>query len=380
MWPREDDDATFVRWMFESPELCADAFDSRFLAAAPLPRIMELRDSLLANMGGLSEVEIEGGDGRAHFERGVLPVQITRDANGRVAGLFFRAPESVSATVQEAGAAIAALPGSVALLITRDAETLYAHDADSPLAVGSAFKLAVLAAVQRAVESGRGPWRAGWSRVVQLEERWRSLPSGRLQAWEVGTPITVATLAAMMISESDNTATDALIALVGREAVEAEAPARVRPFLTTRELFTIKDPAHADRLARFRAGDEAARRALVASLEGAALPPVASFAAQAPSPDVEWHFTPRELCALLDRTHALPAMRINPGVASPETWREVAFKGGSEAGVLSLSTRVEDAEGHAYCVSAIWNGDGDVALEQLAPLYLTALGALRSGG
>ena len=85
------------------------------------------------------------------------------------------------------------------------------------------------------VEAGR----RAWDEVVRLEEAWKSLPSGLLQGWPEGSPLTLHTLAALMISLSDNTATDALIALLGRERLEAlrkeeergpgEKPAPPRP-------------------------------------------------------------------------------------------------------------------------------------------------------
>ena len=43
-------------------------------------------------------------------------------------------------------------------------------------------------------------------------------------------------------------------------------------------------------------------------------------------------------------------MAINPGVANPADWAHVAHKGGSETGVLNLSTLVTDAQGRKSCV------------------------------
>ena len=84
-------------------------------------------------------------------------------------------------------------------------------------AVGSAFKLAVLAALKDQVAAGA----LAWDDVATLEAGHISLPSGILQAWPVGSPLTIHTLASLMISVSDNTATDALIALLGRDLIES---------------------------------------------------------------------------------------------------------------------------------------------------------------
>ena len=69
-----------------------------------------------------------------------------------------------------------------------------------------------------------------WQDVIELESSYKSVPSGFLQTWPNGSLLTVASLAALAISPSDNTATDSLIYLVGREAIEALTP-RNRPFL-----------------------------------------------------------------------------------------------------------------------------------------------------
>ena len=44
-----------------------------------------------------------------------------------------------------------------------------------------------------------------------------SLPSGITQSWPAGSPVTLQTLATLMISISDNTATDTLVTLERRK-------------------------------------------------------------------------------------------------------------------------------------------------------------------
>jgi beta-lactamase class A len=86
-----------------------------------------------------------------------------------------------------------------------------------------------------------------WADTTTLIETGRSLPAGLLQDWPLGSPITLHTLAAMMISRSDNTAADHLMLTLGRDALEGQLkklpvfePERNRPFLRTSELFKIK--------------------------------------------------------------------------------------------------------------------------------------------
>lgn len=124
-------------------------------------------------------------------------------------------------SLEEALEAFRGLSGRVGLWVERDGRPVLALEEDTPLAVASAFKLLVLAALREEVEAGR----RAWDEVVRLEEAWKSLPSGLLQGWPEGSPLTLHTLAALMISLSDNTATDALIALLGRERLGPSPPA-----------------------------------------------------------------------------------------------------------------------------------------------------------
>jgi hypothetical protein len=87
----------------------------------------------------------------------------------------------------------------------------------------------------------------------------------------------------------------------------------VRPFLTPREAFVLKAPSHAPLLARWRKADLEGRRKLLPEVDAQPLPPWRAPDAPADL-DVEWHFSARELCALMARVEDLPLMTINPGV------------------------------------------------------------------
>ncbi|WP_373047449.1 serine hydrolase [Vulgatibacter sp.] len=76
---------------------------------------------------------------------------------------------------------------------------------------------AVVAELVRATEAGE----RRWDEVVRLAPEAYSLPSVLLQDWPAGAPVTLQTLATLMISRSDNTATDQLVHLLGRERIEA---------------------------------------------------------------------------------------------------------------------------------------------------------------
>jgi hypothetical protein len=349
--------------------LTAARFADSFRAKVSFAEVEALVASLIGKHGPLQGIDKAGEGFTLRFARANLPTSITLDKDGRIISLWFSAAETLG-SVADLAKEIQALPGKTALLVVSNSEDIFAHAAEQPLAVGSAAKLAVLVAVQGAVEQGR----LRWDQVVPLDPAWKSLPSGQLQAWPDGTPLTLATLANLMISVSDNTATDALIRIAGREAVEAVSPANA-PFPTTRELFTLKTADKAPVRAEWVAGDAAARRAILDGIANEPLPLVGAISSSA-THDVEWFFTARELCRLLDQTAALPSVGINPGLASARAWKSVAYKGGSEIGVLNLSTRVVDRDGGVHCVVASWNDDAPLDDERLFAPYRGILNRL----
>jgi len=95
--------------------------------------------------------------------------------------------------------------------------------------------------------------------------------------------------------------------------------------------------------------------------------------------DLEWHYSVRELCALMDRVADLPLMTINAGVADPGAFRRVAYKGGSDSGVVNLTTHVTTRRGTQICFSATVN-DATKPVDESAlfSAYGAVLGALAS--
>jgi len=255
---------------------------------------------------------------------------------------------------------IAALPGKAGVLyapLDGGAPRL-AINADRQFALGSAFKLYVLATLARQVEAGM----RRWDDVVHIDDI-RSLPSGQMQDWPNGAPVTLHTLATMMISISDNTATDQLIHLLGRETIAEEvrasghsASGRMLPLLTTREMFALKaDPARGAAYAAMSEPQQAV--ALEALAQEIAADPASAKAPAFASPtlidSVEWFASPEDLRKLLAQIAALkdPTARgilaVNPSIpaARRADWAYAGYKGGSEPGVLNLTWLLRKKDG-----------------------------------
>jgi beta-lactamase class A len=340
--------------------------------AIPISQVDAAYAQVRALIGEFQSVRAAGSHYAAIFTKGACEGQVSIDAQGRFTSLTI-VPADAQATsgkpvsTAEALAAFRALPGRVSVLITRDDAELGAIDPAEARAAGSTFKLAILAALRADIEAKK----RSWSDVVEVPATLH-VPSGILEGWPDRAPVTLHTLASLMISISDNTATDALLSVVGRSAVEPIAGANI-PFLSTRAAFHLKGNAQAR--AAYGKADAQQRRVLIEQLEKQALPAEESFPTT-PTLDVEWFFSARELCTLMKRVQDLPVMHINPGIAKKADWDKVAYKGGSEHGVLSMTTWLRKGKSES-CVTATVNAEHSVDDHAFVAAYGKAIASLK---
>ncbi len=244
---------------------------------------------------------------------------------------------------------------------------LFGYHDTTPLAIGSSFKLLVTLELCEQISTGQRKW----TDAITLSEAGRSLPAGLLQDWPVGSPVTLHTLAAMMLSRSDNTAADHLMLTLGREALEAQLkkvpiyqPERNRPFLRTSELFKIKLIAPETLTSSYPRLSEVEKRQALRQLEAMPLKEPRLYTKPTHIDQVEWFFTSNDLCQVLDKLRqskeqqrALELLAITrPFDIDDYAWDYLGFKGGAEAGVLNLSLlgklRGKDSW---YAFSFTWN-------------------------
>lgn len=254
---------------------------------------------------------------------------------------------------------------------------------DQPAPIGSIFTLYVLAALGEAVAAGD----VAWDDDIVIRDELRSVPAGALQDEPRGEVVTLHEMAELMISGSDNTATDHLIDLLGRDTVESAMASYGNssldlntPLLDTRELSALKiGPASGLRIT-WLDGDEGERRAIldqISEITPGDLPmdewvdPV--------DPDLlGWFATPRDLCdlaiGLQSLTHSLPEvgeiLAASHG-AMPETRarERMWFKGGSEPGLIA-TWWVTEADGRTRITAgSVVNPDEPIDSEEATRLF-----------
>jgi beta-lactamase class A len=335
------------------------------------------------------------------FEKGFsvsAKLNVSAASPGLIIGLAMGNPVSSSSSLNDIVNELKALPGETSFLVARlndhSLVNVVALNAESELAIGSTFKLYILSELAREVNSNQRKL----TDVVKLDGGFISLPSGTLQTWPVGSPLTLHSLAAFMISISDNTAADQLLRILGRDRVEQvmsetghARPSLNVPFLSTLEMFKLKgEPTHkaAD---EFLALDAAGRRTFLENqIANVKREDAKPYAGGKPSyiDRIEWFASVTDLCRVMNWLRqqtegpklAAPVrdiMTINTGAGlniSRERWSYIGFKGGSEPGVLNLTYLLQSTKGQWYAMALTWNNRQEpVDTGKIVPLIQRAL-------
>ena len=366
--------------LLQGEEIEAEVFDENFRNAVPPAQFRALAAQVRAQQGKPLAVEsivpqnANSATLGIRFEKsiGTINLALENSPPHRIAGLLLTGFEAAGETVSEVLAAVDALPGRQGVLIQKleagNQPPIAALDPDGRYAIASAFKLYILAELDRAVQAGERKW----SDVVTLGPK--SHPSGISQNWPDGSPTTLHTLATLMISISDNSATDTLIRVIGQDRLAAmvraaghHRPDDLRPFLMTRQASALKMPVHADLRTRFLSAGPTERERLLAefdkdltldSLDSRLLTSKPNFIDQ-----LEWFATPRDMVSLLAYLNSnagpetLAILAINPGIGQDASrkWSYFGYKGGSEPGVLSYNFLLRSKAGDSYAISVNWN-------------------------
>lgn len=348
---------TMLRTNHADPSL----FSASFLAEVSAAEVDSVIATIIKTLGPYQSVEFTPTRFIAHFAKGTDDILIHLDTDMKIDGLLFKPPAATAASLDDALRTLRGMLGTVSyVVIQKDRSEIAALNPSLSLAVGSAFKLAVLNGLLDQIRQGR----RHWSDVVPLKPQWKSIPTSVLLDWPNGTPLTLATYAAEMISVSDNTAADALVRIVGPASLRSYTFGN-EPFLTTREMATLKSTVGDDVRPAFSAATTASARAMILRRVDALPAPTVSQLLDKPVLPIEWHYSVRELCRLMSRVAGLPLMSINPGTGDPALFRRIAFKGGSDIGIINLTTMMTTKRDTRICFSATEN-DPAHSVDELA--------------
>lgn len=365
----------------------AESFSADFLARVPESQIHAIFSQLVQYLGKatgshvLSSSGAAGAQVRVTFEQGTATLNLAFSPSppGQITGLRIIETESLAVsrlhTLDAVAAAINALPGRTGFVAADlDARNGVAAAValNTPLAIGSTFKLVVLAELARVINAGE----RHWDDPVKLDGR--ELPAGGFNHLPPGTAVPLHTLAEAMIKVSDNSAADILIHLLGRERIESmQAQAGIRhgalnvPFLTTMEAFKLKGSDGGKLGRRYPAMTPPARRRLLdgelAGTPGSSIGSLFADGRPVMIDHIEWFASPADLVRVMawfyqqrrtpGGSEALRILAINPGpaVGMSKRFLYLGYKGGSEPGVISMTLLLGGKAGKWRVISASWN-------------------------
>ncbi len=300
-----------------------------------------------------------------------VSISITEKPPHRIDGLFLKPPVKSSADLTTILGDLKKLPGSTSFFAKNltTGKIIAESDTSLYLPTGSSFKLWILGELARSVVAGEHRW----DEVVLLDSNRYSLPSGVMQSWPHGAPVTLHTLASEMISISDNTATDLLLYYLGQQNVERMVavmghtkPEMNVPFLSTRQLFVLKFSDSARRAQTYLSLDVPQRRTMLENIMTTVPLSDVHYIDTTVLPDkLEWFARTPDLVRTMDwlrktseNPKAAPVrgiLSINPGVdVNTTTWKFVGYKGGSETGVLNMTYLLQHSSGDWYGLSVSW--------------------------
>lgn len=380
--PLEERLLTVLGQMVEKPQVEEEWFTEGLVAKVSPGRMRSILRRTLKDCGApIEHLALEGntehsGKFRITCEGGrdfVTTLGVEASAPHRIHMIYFSTPTWSS--FEAIGSELEALPGDVSFAVHELGESeprvRFELEPDLSLGIGSAFKLYILGALGSEVAAGK----RRWTDLVELRAEHRSLPTGFLQKWPEGAPLTLHSLASLMISQSGNTATDHLLFSLGRKRVEAEMEvmgnqhvARNLPFLSTAEMFRLKASDGGLRAQAYLELDVEGRRAYLRDvIASVPVEEVVVNVLLTPTyiDSIEWFASARDLSRAFDflRRRIVAGdemtagiLAINPGSGLPaDRFRYLGFKGGSEGGVLNLSFLVQTHDERWWTVIGTWN-------------------------
>ena len=369
-------DKTMFKELFTHKEVnIGELFSDSFLKQVPEASIVQILNNYRDKLGSFKNAEKSQDGYNLVFTKGTAPAKINLDNKGEISGLWFGAVSLFEDNFTDILSEFEKIEGDVSIYITSDnQDEILTYNENQKLAVGSTFKLYVLKTLYKTIEGKE----KSWDDIIQLKNENMSLPSGILQSWPLQSPLTVSTMANLMISLSDNTATDHLIDYIRREKIEDYVDDYNKPFLKTIEAFKLKYGVSSDLRMRYIEGNIETKEDVLSEIKNedvviSDISDEVSFINY-----IEWFFSTKELCQTIYDLKDTQELRINPGLVSKNNWYFAGYKGGSEPGVLQYTHILQkEVDAPIYAVSVTVNNKNGVDENQVTELTSRLISLLK---
>ena len=284
---------------------------------------------------------------------------------------------------------LAQVPGlkSIYLKDFSSNQELIKFNTKEKIALASEFKLYVLNLLSQKILKGD----LRWDDKLKIEEKFKSLPSGILQDYPSNSELTLKQFAELMISISDNTATDHLIDLLSREKIERSMFGinsflnLNTPFLTTMDMFRMRT-LEKETINGYVLLNPNEKRLFLENLENTltreqVLEELSTWEQPKDISQVEWFANTEDVCSVVEKLHSrsasdksiLDILAIN----TPFIWTEddanfeyAGYKGGSEPGVMTMTFLLKTKSQKWACLSLGINNEKESLNDaQIMDLY-----------
>ncbi len=339
-----------------SKGLIGEAFSEKFLQALPIQKINEILELYKNQLGRFVSSQKVGNFYRLKFENGTATSTIHLNKEAKISGLWFGEPVISSDNLENIKREFSKLKDRISICLMRDNKfKLVDLNSEKAYPVGSTFKLFLLKAVCQKIEKKE----MAWNQLIKIEKKSKSFPSGILQDWPVGTSLTLESMAGLMISLSDNTATDHIFNLLGRETVSAILPETCGFSLNTSEMLKLKF-VFKDKAKEFIKASEKRKNEILKEISefdrNLTSQEIKEITEAQPFliDELEWNISTEELCKVIYDLRLNKLLTINPayGLINKNEWHKVCYKGGSEPGVLNYTWFLQKtSEGPVFSLS-----------------------------
>jgi len=362
----ETDKEMYHTLFIQNEENMGELFTRDFLNQVPISSIIQILNQYKNKLDELQEVKETEEGYTLVFEKGSVPSVINVNSENKIAGLWFGnitlSEDDYDKIIKEFNN----LDSEISVYVIKDnKEEIIKLNEDKKMSVASTFKIYVLKALHEQIEISD----KRWDDIIKLNKQNMSIPSGILQNWPIGSPVTIKSLANLMISRSDNTATDHLIDYIGREYIEEISGEINTPFLKTTEFFRLKHKASEETRKNYINGNLETKREILENIKDLNI-----SAQDVPNEpvlikEIEWFFSTKELAKTMYELKEVEELQINPGLANKNNWYKVGYKGGSEAGVLQYTHLLQKTQnGPVIVVSVTANSEKGLDTNKITEL------------
>lgn len=355
-----------------------DHFAANFVKKIPYETVIQIFKNIYNDDGPCRSAAIASSTGtsgkvRLFTKSTSQKFLLSIDANGLISGLQFQGrsePKILISDEKSLNFELSKLSGIKAVYLRNLDSQIPMIDVSSQekLALGSEFKLYVLKALSEEIAQGI----YHWDDKIKIQDSLKSLPSGILQDVAAGTELTIREVASLMISKSDNTGTDHLIDLLGREKIENSMlgfNSFVKlnsPFLTTMDLFRLRTLS-VEEVDSYLNQDRPKKLDFLSDLakkfdRKQLTEKLSDWNSPRDIRKIEWFASPKDICNtianLKDQAQNDKTIFDILSLSNPFIWTEddphfeyVGYKGGSEPGVLTMTFLLKSRNQKWACLS-----------------------------